>query len=873
MAVIKIDGDASGALRSISQIENALGGIQKSVSAATRSLGSLQGALASIAGIAAGGSLMSFVDELQNMQNKLRIATGSQEEFNKSMEYVKAIADKTGQSLASTGDLYASVARNAKTLGYNQDQVVTVTNAMATALKASGASAQGSASVMYQFSQILAKGKVNGDEFTTIMENLGGPVMDLVAKNMGLTTEQLLKYKEKGLIGAKDFTDALIRSMGELDGMAGKSSQTIGQSIQRIQNAFGTAVLAIDNASGFSQTFADIAQKIADNGENLIPVIKVIGAVMAGLAIYFAPVVALFVAGAAAALYFADVIGPILKPVVDAVSAALSGLGRQLVGVGAGLMALVRGENPFEAYSKALDDFDNKAKTIPKAAKDTKLLDDALKGAKNTTTATAGQLSGIGLKYQEILKDLKAEAALQGATSKELDIQKQLLTVNKQLEYSLTEAQKKELTVLYEKIQATKDLISTNEMINKLQSDTTTARIQDLGVQQVTAQLESYRLSVGKQTYEANKGRVQQAIEENIQVKALNEYSQQLKNSQVEITALSIKDLDLREQSVAVEKERLKYGSLFTDEMEAAVRANVANNQALKEAVALEQQRALATGSAIPQTKADQINTATGAMSRLDPSLKAQQDYMTEKAALENSEVLAADQKNQMLQKLEYEHQQKMNGIRLSAFEQQLKMAGVTDATILNVAKTTMEQSQMVVQGGIVGIQGGLSMLSGFLEQAGKNNKKAFEAQKAVAIAQTIISTYQAATQAFAAMSMIPFIGPVLGFAAAATIVAAGMANVAAIKNQQYSGRQLGGPVMGNKPYMVGENGPELFTPNTTGSITRNQDLGGSSPTNINFTIVANDTQGFDQLLSSRKGVIQQIISDAMLEKGQRSIV
>jgi hypothetical protein len=226
-----------------------------------------------------------------------------------------------------------------------------------------------------------------------------------------------------------------------------------------------------------------------------------------------------------------------------------------------------------------------------------------------------------------------------------------------------------------------------------------------------------------------------------------------------------------------------------------------------------------------------------------------------------------------VLQKLEYEHQQKMNGIRLSAFETQLKMAGVTDATILNVAKTTMEQSQMVVQGGIVGIQGGLSMLSGFLEQAGKNNKKAFEAQKAVAIAQTIISTYQAATQAFAAMSAIPFIGPALGFAAAATIVAAGMANVAAIKNQQYSGRQLGGPVMGGTPYMVGENGPELFTPNTTGSITRNQDLGSSAPTNINFTIIANDTQGFDQLLSSRKGVIQQIISDAMLERGQRSIV
>jgi hypothetical protein len=77
---------------------------------------------------------------------------------------------------------------------------------------------------------------------------------------------------------------------------------------------------------------------------------------------------------------------------------------------------------------------------------------------------------------------------------------------------------------------------------------------------------------------------------------------------------------------------------------------------------------------------------------------------------------------------------------------------------------------------------------------------------------------------------------------------------------------------MGGQTYMVGESGPELFTPQGTGSITRNGDLmRGGEPVNVNFTIVANDTQGFDQLLTSRKGVIQQIISDAMLERGQRS--
>lgn len=160
------------------------------------------------------------------------------------------------------------------------------------------------------------------------------------------------------------------------------------------------------------------------------------------------------------------------------------------------------------------------------------------------------------------------------------------------------------------------------------------------------------------------------------------------------------------------------------------------------------------------------------------------------------------------------------------------------------------------------------------LAALGTQNKKAFEAYKALRIAQTIMDTISAARAVFLSFQTLPFgAGLVLGGIAAAGVVAAGMAQVNQIRSLSYSGRALGGPVMGGKPYLVGESGPELFTPATTGSITRNSDLTGSGPVNVNFTIVANDTAGFDQLLTSRKGVIQQIISDAMLERGQRSMV
>jgi hypothetical protein len=128
------------------------------------------------------------------------------------------------------------------------------------------------------------------------------------------------------------------------------------------------------------------------------------------------------------------------------------------------------------------------------------------------------------------------------------------------------------------------------------------------------------------------------------------------------------------------------------------------------------------------------------------------------------------------------------------------------------------------------------------------------------------MNTFAGATRALA----LPF---PFNLVAAAAVVATGLAQVAQIRSQTYSGRALGGPVMGGTPYMVRESGPELFVPNTTGSIVRNGDLGGGTPVIVNFQITANDTTGFDQLLNSRKGIIQQIISDAMLEKGRRSLV
>lgn len=77
--------------------------------------------------------------------------------------------------------------------------------------------------------------------------------------------------------------------------------------------------------------------------------------------------------------------------------------------------------------------------------------------------------------------------------------------------------------------------------------------------------------------------------------------------------------------------------------------------------------------------------------------------------------------------------------------------------------------------------------------QAAGTNKKAFELNKKIKIGEAIVSTYNAANDAFDAMAGIPVVGPALGAAAAAAAIAMGMQNVKAIRSTTFQGGGGGG--------------------------------------------------------------------------------
>jgi phage-related minor tail protein len=139
---------------------------------------------------------------------------------------------------------------------------------------------------------------------------------------------------------------------------------------------------------------------------------------------------------------------------------------------------------------------------------------------------------------------------------------------------------------------------------------------------------------------------------------------------------------------------------------------------------------------------------------------------------------------------------------------------------------------------------------------------KSVEMFKASALREAMISVYKGALKTFAS---IPWPWNMVAVGGA---IASGMALVKTMQGFEKGGRP---PV--NQPSIVGEAGPELFVPNSAGTIIPNNQLGGGKPVTVNFNINTVDARGFNELLVNSRGVIVNMINNAVNEKGRQAII
>lgn len=263
---------------------------QQQVAAHAAVKGSLQGiqtqiqqiqnlALAAVGGSVLGGmakDVADVADQYNNLGARIKLVTGEGDAFTSAFESVFEISKRTGSSLETTGNLFARIAHAGKDLGISQKQALELTETINQAIQLSGASSQESDAATRQFIQGLQSGVLRGEEFNSVMEN-GGRLARALADGYGVTTGELRKMAEAGLITADGALKAISGQSVVLQREFDTLPKTVGRSLQNLSTEWTRYVGSVDAANGVSSKAAAAIGFLADNLSELATVASVAG--------------------------------------------------------------------------------------------------------------------------------------------------------------------------------------------------------------------------------------------------------------------------------------------------------------------------------------------------------------------------------------------------------------------------------------------------------------------------------------------------------------------------------------------------------------------------------------------------------------------
>ena len=203
-AVVRLRVDASGATR-------ALNGVQNQTNKLQNSFNGLRSAIVASGIVLVGRQAVNTSANFEKLNVRLGLLTKSSSDFAKSQKIAadaqKAFGLSAVEALEGVTDITARLAP----LGTSVEDIRTVFFGFNTAAKLAGASAIESSNAFRQLAQALGSGRLAGDEFRSVSEQVP-TVLAPIAEELGVTIGELKKLAADG----KLTSDVVLRALGRI---------------------------------------------------------------------------------------------------------------------------------------------------------------------------------------------------------------------------------------------------------------------------------------------------------------------------------------------------------------------------------------------------------------------------------------------------------------------------------------------------------------------------------------------------------------------------------------------------------------------------------------------------------------------------------
>jgi len=255
----------------------AVNGIKTAAGGLRSSLAPLVGTFSAIFAV---GAYARAQDALIGLQNQLRSLTPDVERQIALQDALFEMANRTRSGIEATAGGFV---RFSKAMQDASDtEVLRFVETLNKALITAGRTTSEVNSIVVQLGQALTSGRLQGDEFRSLSENLPREALEAIAKTMGTTVDKLKELASQGLITTDVLRKSFAGMAAGIDAAFARSVPTIGQALEKLSNNF---IKFTDKTTGAAGLLAEAIMGIADNLHIIIPLVAAFGAAWAAVAI------------------------------------------------------------------------------------------------------------------------------------------------------------------------------------------------------------------------------------------------------------------------------------------------------------------------------------------------------------------------------------------------------------------------------------------------------------------------------------------------------------------------------------------------------------------------------------------------------------
>jgi len=231
--IVKISADLTNLKSGLNQADAS---VKKLGDQIKNTFGTILGAYAGIQGVQ---QLVEVAKKFQGMELALKAMTGSTGAAQKEMNFLINTSRQLGIDISATSDSFTKLVAAAKGTSLEGQGVRGIFTAIAQEATVLQLSNQQVEKSFYAIQQMISKGTVQMEELKGQLGDALPDALQLAAKGMGKTTEQLLVMIQKGEVLTNDFLPKLEKAIKEKYGEAAvEASKLASSSINKLMTEF-----------------------------------------------------------------------------------------------------------------------------------------------------------------------------------------------------------------------------------------------------------------------------------------------------------------------------------------------------------------------------------------------------------------------------------------------------------------------------------------------------------------------------------------------------------------------------------------------------------------------------------------------------------